>query len=70
VVFFKDALHRNESCGGHFREEYQSEDGEAQQMMKISYVAAWEYVGKPSEAVLHKEPLVYENVKLVTRSYK
>jgi succinate dehydrogenase / fumarate reductase flavoprotein subunit len=40
------------------------------EMMKISYVAAWEYVGKPSEAVLHKEPLVYENVKLVTRSYK
>jgi succinate dehydrogenase / fumarate reductase flavoprotein subunit len=70
-LFAKDALHRNESCGGHFREEYQSEDGEAQRDDEnFAYVAAWEYVGKPSEAVLHKEPLVYENVKLVTRSYK
>jgi succinate dehydrogenase / fumarate reductase flavoprotein subunit len=70
-LFAKDALHRNESCGGHFREEYQSEDGEAQRDDKnFAYVAAWEYKGKPSEAVLHKEVLEYENIKLVTRSYK
>ncbi len=70
-LFAKDALHRNESCGGHFREEYQSEDGEAQRDDKnFAYVAAWEYKGKPSEAVLHKETLEYENIKLVTRSYK
>jgi succinate dehydrogenase / fumarate reductase flavoprotein subunit len=70
-LFAKDALHRNESCGGHFREEYQSEDGEAQRDDKnFAYVAAWEYKGKPSEAVLHKEALEYENIKLVTRSYK
>ncbi|TRX23451.1 fumarate reductase/succinate dehydrogenase flavoprotein subunit [Flavobacterium franklandianum] len=70
-LFAKDALHRNESCGGHFREEYQSEDGEAQRDDEnFAYVAAWEYKGKPSDAVLHKEPLVFENIKLVTRSYK
>ena len=70
-LFAKDALHRNESCGGHFREEYQTEDGEAQRDDEnFAYVAAWEYKGKPSDAVLHKEPLVYENIKLATRSYK
>ncbi|MBU2525435.1 MAG: fumarate reductase/succinate dehydrogenase flavoprotein subunit [Bacteroidetes bacterium] len=70
-LFAKDALHRNESCGGHFREEYQSEEGEAQRDDKnFAYVAAWEYKGKPSDAVLHKEALEYENIKLVTRSYK
>jgi succinate dehydrogenase / fumarate reductase flavoprotein subunit len=70
-LFAKDALHRNESCGGHFREEYQTEDGEAQRDDEnFAYVAAWEYKGKPSDAVLHKEPLIYENVKLATRSYK
>ena len=70
-LFAKDALHRNESCGGHFREEYQSEEGEAQRDDEnFAYVAAWEYKGKPSDAVLHKEPLVFENIKLVTRSYK
>lgn len=70
-LFAKDALHRNESCGGHFREEYQTEDGEALRDDKnFVYVAAWEYKGKPSEAVLHKEALEYENIKLVTRSYK
>ncbi|OYQ34443.1 succinate dehydrogenase flavoprotein subunit [Flavobacterium cyanobacteriorum] len=70
-LFAKDALHRNESCGGHFREEYQTEEGEAQRDDEnFAYVAAWEYRGKPSEAVLHKEPLVFENVKLVQRSYK
>ncbi len=70
-LFAKDALHRNESCGGHFREEYQTEEGEAQRDDEnFAYVAAWEYKGKPSDAVLHKEPLVFENVKLVQRSYK
>jgi len=70
-LFAKDALHRNESCGGHFREEYQTEDGEAQRDDEnFAYVAAWEYKGKPSDAILHKEPLIYENIKLATRSYK
>lgn len=70
-LFAKDALHRNESCGGHFREEYQTEDGEAQRDdSNFAYVAAWEYKGNPSDAVLHKEPLVFDNVKLVQRSYK
>ena len=70
-LFAKDALHRNESCGGHFREEYQTPDGEAQRDDEnFAYVAAWEYKGKPSDAVLHKEELKFENVKLVQRSYK
>src|SRR5690606_38746502 len=70
-LFAKDALHRNESCGGHFREEYQTEEGEAlRDDENFAYVAAWEYKGKPSDAVLHKEDLKFENVKLVTRSYK
>jgi succinate dehydrogenase / fumarate reductase flavoprotein subunit len=70
-LFAKDALHRNESCGGHFREEYQTEDGEAlRDDVNFAYVAAWEYKGKPSDAVLHKEELNFENVKLVQRSYK
>jgi succinate dehydrogenase / fumarate reductase flavoprotein subunit len=70
-LFAKDALHRNESCGGHFREEYQTADGEAtRDDENFAYVAAWEYKGKPSDAVLHKEALVFDNVKLVTRSYK
>jgi succinate dehydrogenase / fumarate reductase flavoprotein subunit len=66
-----DALDRNESCGGHFREEYQTEDGEAlRNDAEYAYVAAWEYTGKPSEAILHKEQLVFENVELKARSYK
>jgi len=70
-LFAKDALHREESCGGHFREEHQSAEGEAERDDEnFSYVAAWEYKGSPREAVLHKEPLVYENIKMVTRSYK
>lgn len=70
-LFAKDALHRRESCGGHFREEYQTEEGEAQRDDEnFAYVAAWEYKGKPSEAVLHKEELVFDNIKLVQRSYK
>ncbi len=70
-LFAKDALHRNESCGGHFREEYQTPEGEALRDDKnFMYVAAWEYKGEPSDAVLHKEPLEYENIQVKTRSYK
>ncbi|MCB0430002.1 MAG: fumarate reductase/succinate dehydrogenase flavoprotein subunit [Flavobacteriales bacterium] len=67
----KDALNREESCGGHFREEHQTEDGEAKRDDNhFTYVAAWEYKGDPSEAVLHKEELKYENIELKQRSYK
>jgi len=70
-LFAKDALHRNESCGGHFREEYQTEDGEALRDDKnFKYVAAWEFKGEPKDAELHKEDLVYKNIELKTRSYK
>ncbi|MEY8781421.1 MULTISPECIES: fumarate reductase/succinate dehydrogenase flavoprotein subunit [Flavobacteriaceae] len=70
-LFAKDALHRNESCGGHFREEYQTPEGEAlRDDENFKYVAAWEYVGEPKDAKLHKEDLVYENIELKTRSYK
>ena len=66
-----DALNRNESCGGHFREEYQTPEGEAlRDDENFAYVAAWEYKGEGQEEVLHKEPLVFENVKLTQRSYK
>ena len=66
-----DALHRRESCGGHFREEFQTPDGEAQRDdQNFSYVAAWEYQGTDKPPVLHKEPLVYEGVQMSTRSYK
>ncbi len=70
-LMVRDALHREESCGGHFREEYQTEDGEAKRNDdEFAYVAAWEFTGVGKEPILHKEPLVYENVKLATRSYK
>ena len=70
-LFAKDALTRNESCGGHFREEYQTEEGEALRNDKdFKFVSAWEYKGEPKEAVLHKEELVYENIEVKTRSYK
>jgi succinate dehydrogenase / fumarate reductase flavoprotein subunit len=66
-----DALQRNESCGGHFREEYQYEDGEAKRDDEnFSYVAAWEFAGVGNDPVLHKEDLVWENVHPSTRSYK
>ncbi|HEX7705012.1 MAG TPA: fumarate reductase/succinate dehydrogenase flavoprotein subunit, partial [Thermoanaerobaculia bacterium] len=66
-----DALHREESAGGHFRAEYQTAEGEAQRNDDdFLYVAAWEHKGAGNEPVLHKEPLVYEEVKLATRSYK
>ncbi len=70
-LMVEDALQRNESCGGHFREEYQTEDGEAKRDdANYCYVAAWEYSGENKPENLHKEPLVYENVKLTQRSYK
>ncbi|HEX8251974.1 MAG TPA: fumarate reductase/succinate dehydrogenase flavoprotein subunit [Thermoanaerobaculia bacterium] len=66
-----DARHREESAGGHFRTEYQTADGEAQRDdEKFLYVGAWEHKGDGVEPVLHKEPLLYEEVKLATRSYK
>ena len=69
-LFAKDALHREESAGGHFREEYQTPEGEALRRPEFQYVAAWEYKGEPSAAKLHKEPLVYENIEVKERSYK
>jgi succinate dehydrogenase / fumarate reductase flavoprotein subunit len=70
-LFAKDALTRNESCGGHFREEYQTPEGEALRDDKnFKFVSAWEYKGEPKDAVLHKEDLIYENIELKTRSYK
>jgi succinate dehydrogenase / fumarate reductase flavoprotein subunit len=66
-----DALHRNESCGGHFREEYQTEDGEAlRDDEHFAYVGAWEFKGVGNDPVLHKEPLEFDTVHLATRSYK
>jgi succinate dehydrogenase / fumarate reductase flavoprotein subunit len=66
-----DALHREESCGGHFREEYQTDDGEAKRNdEQFAYVGAWEFQGVGKPATLHKETLVYEEVKMQTRSYK
>ena len=67
----KDALERNESCGGHFREEYRTPEGEALRDDEgHAHVSAWAYTGVPSEAVHHKEELKFENVELKTRSYK
>ena len=67
----KDALERAESCGGHFREESQTKEGEALRNDEdFTFVSAWEYAEKPSESVLHKEELTYENIELKQRSYK
>jgi succinate dehydrogenase / fumarate reductase flavoprotein subunit len=66
-----DALLRRESCGAHFRTEYQTEDGEARRDdQNFSYVAAWEYPGLHQTPILHKEKLEFEYVKLTQRSYK
>jgi succinate dehydrogenase / fumarate reductase flavoprotein subunit len=65
-----DALHREESCGGHFRTEHQTADGEAKRDDEnFTYAAAWEYAGEGRAPVLHREPLVFETVQLATRSY-
>ena len=70
-LFAKDAFERSESCGGHFREESQTSEGEALRDDKnFTFVSAWEYKGEPSKAKLHKEVLKYENIELKTRSYK
>ncbi len=67
----KDALVREESCGGHFREEHQTEEGEAlRRDEEFTFVSAWEYKGEPKDAVLHREELEYENIELKQRSYK
>ena len=67
----RDALNREESCGGHFREEHQTAEGEAKRNDKdFSYVAAWEYTGDGKTPKLHKEPLEFKYVKLTQRSYK
>ncbi len=69
-LFAKDALQREESAGGHFREEHQTKEGEALRRPEFQYVSAWEYKGEPSDAVLHKEALEYENIEVKERSYK
>jgi len=67
----RDALVREESCGGHFREEYQTEDGEAlRNDDEFAHVSAWEWTGDPGKPNEHREKLVYETVQLATRSYK
>jgi succinate dehydrogenase / fumarate reductase flavoprotein subunit len=66
-----DALERRESCGGHFREEFQTEDGEAlRDDRNFCHVAAWEYQGEGAKPLRHVEPLAFANVHLATRSYK
>jgi succinate dehydrogenase / fumarate reductase flavoprotein subunit len=66
-----DALHRKESCGGHFRVEHQTAEGEALRDDKnFSYVAAWEYGGVNEPSRLHKEPLAFDDIELSVRSYK
>ena len=69
-LFAKDALLREESAGGHFREEHQTPEGEAKRRKEFQYVSAWEFKGEPKDAVLHKEDLVYENIEVKERSYK
>ena len=70
-LFAKDALERNESCGGHFREEYATKEGEAKRDDKnFTFVSAWEYKGEPSEAELHKEQLIFQDIEVKVRSYK
>jgi len=70
-LMIRDALNRNESCGGHFREEYQSPEGEAMRNdNEFTYVAAWEWRDTASEPVMNKEELKFENIELKTRSYK
>ena len=66
-----DALHRRESCGGHFRAESQTEEGEAlRHDDEFLYVAAWEWTGEGNKPILHREPLVYKAIELKQRSYK
>ena len=74
-LFAKDALDREESCGGHFREESIEVDGEQKGEAKrkdeeYAYVSAWEYKGEPGDAILHKEELEFNDIELKQRSYK
>jgi len=69
-LFAKDALQREESAGGHFRDEHQTPEGEAKRRKEFQYVSSWEYKGEPKDAVLHKEELNYENIQVKERSYK
>ena len=70
-LLVSDALTRRESCGGHFREEFQTPEGEAQRDdASFTHVAAWEFKGVGKESVLHKEPLVFEEAKPAQRNYK
>jgi succinate dehydrogenase / fumarate reductase flavoprotein subunit len=69
-LFAKDALQREESAGGHFRDEHQTAEGEAKRRKEFQYVSAWEFKGEPKDAVLHKEKLEYENIQVKERSYK
>ena len=70
-LLVNDALHRKESCGAHFREEYQTADGEALRNDKdFCYVAAWEFAGENKPHMLHKEELKFEEVEMKERSYK
>ena len=71
MLMCRDALEREESCGGHFRAEYQTEEGEAlRDDEQFAYVAAWQWTGDPADATLHREELVYEELHFQTRSYK
>jgi succinate dehydrogenase / fumarate reductase flavoprotein subunit len=69
-LFAKDALAREESAGGHFREEHQTKEGEAKRRKEFQFVSAWEYKGAPEDAKLHKEALNYEDIEVKERSYK
>ena len=69
-LFAKDALSREESCGGHFRDEHQTPEGEAMRDKNYQFVSAWEYTGEPKDAVLHKEELKYNDIEVKERSYK
>ena len=71
MLMCKDALNREESCGGHFRSEHQTDEGEAlRNDDDFAYVSAWEWTGDPSNPIENKEQLEYEVVKFATRSYK
>ena len=70
-LFAIDALQRRESCGGHFREEFQTSDGEAiRDDENFKFVSAWEFNNDPTKPILHKEDLKYEEIEIKTRSYK
>ena len=71
MLMCRDALERRESCGGHFRSEYQTEEGEAlRDDDNFAHVAAWEWTGDPMQSIRHQEDLTYETVHFQTRSYK